>query len=116
MRNAKRKTNPKNHQALRLTQARPGAGPPDFSRNNREYLLPRRCPKSPVAMNRSALQNRIFVPASASPKAGTPSFHFGSGRQYSTADKPKKCIIHRSQTSPALFGLRARSLSARLST
>jgi hypothetical protein len=43
------------------------------------------------------------------------SFHFGSGRQYSTPLKQKQCIIHRSQTRPALFGQRAQNLSARLS-
>jgi hypothetical protein len=44
------------------------------------------------------------------------AFHFGSGRQYSTSAKQTKCIIHRSQMEPALFGRRARKLSTRLAS
>jgi hypothetical protein len=65
-------------------------------------------------MNRSAPEP---VPASfAAPTAAVRmSFHFGSGRQYSTSVKQTKCIIQRTQTQPALFGLRAQTLSRRLS-
>jgi len=65
-------------------------------------------------MNRSAPEP---TPAPSAPPAtgvAATSFHFGSGRHYSTSAKQKKCIIQRSQTQPALFGLRAQSLARRL--
>jgi hypothetical protein len=66
-------------------------------------------------MNRSAPESGPVPFATPSVEAARTAFHFGSGRQYSTSVKQKKCIIHRAQTQPALFGLRAQSLSSRLS-
>jgi hypothetical protein len=66
-------------------------------------------------MNRSAPEpdHAAFTTPPAEQSAAT--FHFGSGKQYSTSAKQKKSIIQRSQTQPALLGLRARSLARRLS-
>jgi hypothetical protein len=65
-------------------------------------------------MNRSGPEPK---PAPSAPPAteGAAAFHFGSGRQYSASAKQKKSIIQRSQTQPALLGLRAQTLSRRLS-
>ena len=66
-------------------------------------------------MNRSAKEPGDAAFNSPAPEQNAAKFHFGSGKQYSTSAKQKKCIIQRSQTQPALLGLRAQSLSRRLS-
>jgi hypothetical protein len=66
-------------------------------------------------MNRSAKEPQPAPFATPPEETTAATFHFGSGKQYSTSVKQKKCIIQRSQTQPALFGLRAQSLSRRLS-
>jgi len=66
-------------------------------------------------MNRSASEPKPAPFAPPPVEAAGVTFHFGSGKQYSSSVKQKKCIIQRSQTLPTLFGLRAQSLSRRLS-
>jgi hypothetical protein len=65
-------------------------------------------------MNRSAPEPTLAPSAPPTTEVAAVKFHFGSGRQYSASPKQKKCIIQRSQTQPALFGLHAQSLSRRL--
>ncbi len=66
-------------------------------------------------MNRSAPEPDHAAFNSPATEQNAAKFHFGSGKQYSTSAKQKKCIIQRSQIQPALLGLRAHSLSRRLS-
>jgi hypothetical protein len=66
-------------------------------------------------MNRSAPEPSMAAFNSPATEQNAATFHFGSGKQYSASAKQKKCIIQRTQIQPALFGLRAQSLSRRLS-
>jgi len=66
-------------------------------------------------MNRSAPEPGLATITTPAAEQNAATFHFGSGKQYSTSAKQKKSIIQRSQTQPALLGLRAQSLARRLS-